>query len=329
MSFIHDAKLEIINNEIENDCCKLAVLGGIIHSSGELSIKNKTFIMEIKTDLKELYPYVNSIMKSMYGENAEMELINDYKIDKTTYYKISFSKATTDQVLFDVGIMRRNEKGNNVFVDGIDEYLIKEECCKKAFVKGAFLGSTTSSIKISTDPTVKTNTGYHLEFVSHNESFLQDLQKLLFNFEINTRLVERKNKYVLYVKDAEKVSDILALVGASKSVLTLQNEIISRNLRNNVNRQVNCLSANINKTIDASLKQLKEIEYIIDTIGIESLDEDLQSVCLLRLANPEETLNDLVKLGELNLSKSGINHRFRKISKIYQNLINDNSNLNE
>ena len=124
----------------------------------------------------------------------------------------------------------------------------------------------------------------------------------------------------MYLKDASQVSDLLALVGAYNSVLELQNELAVRELRNKVNRQTNCLNANISKTVEASLKQLDAINVIENTIGLDSLPSDLQEVALLRLANTEESLDELLKLSKIKLTKSGLNHRFRKIIKLAKEL---------
>ena len=128
----------------------------------------------------------------------------------------------------------------------------------------------------------------------------------------------RKNIYVLYIKDSESIKDLLALLGAFSSVFTLTNEMATRGLRNTINRQVNCINANISKTVEASLKQVEAINLINKKIGLDSLPEDLQEVAVLRLANQQESLDELLKLSTLKLTKSGLNHRFRRILKIAQ-----------
>lgn len=125
---------------------------------------------------------------------------------------------------------------------------------------------------------------------------------------------------MLYIKDVNTIQDLLALMGANKCVLDLSNEIVTRELRNKVNRQVNCINANINKTVEASLKQVNAINTIINTIGLESLPEDLQEIAVLRLANQEESLDELIKLSTIQLTRSGLNHRFRKLIKIASTL---------
>ena len=164
------------------------------------------------------------------------------------------------------------------------------------------------------------STGYHIEVSSKNHDFLSDLSSLLFEFGIMSKLITRKSTYVLYFKEAEAVKDLLALMGANQSVLALSVEISTREKRNLVNRQVNCINANISKTVDASLKQISAINTIISTIGLDSLSEELQEVAMLRLANPEESLDELLQLSSIKLSKSGLNHRLNKLLKIAKEL---------
>ena len=159
-----------------------------------------------------------------------------------------------------------------------------------------------------------------MEFTSHSKEFLDELSHILATQNIFARLATRKHTFVLYLKDAGSISDLFALIGANNAVLILQNEMATREVRNAVNRQINCLSANISKTVGANAKQVEAIEIISSTRGLEALSEELEEVALLRLANTEESLQDLVKLSGLKLTKSGINHRMRKILKIAEQL---------
>ena len=172
--------------------------------------------------------------------------------------------------------------------------MIADEETKKAFLRGAYVGCATSSIRLSELGSQTPTTGYHVEFSSHKRDFLQDLSDLLANFNINSRIVARKKIFVLYLKDSEAIKDLLALLGAYQSVMELSDEMAKRELRNTVNRQVNCINANINKTVEASLKQIQAINLINHKIGLESLPEDLQEVAVLRLANPQESMEELL-----------------------------------
>lgn len=316
-SFSHNSKIEVLSKQITNDCCALAFLYGIICSTGEVIGENQPTI-KITTDIEELFPYINSLLKNLYGEEAKCEIGKSFTITKTVYYDITIGENISKNLLIDCGYYSL-EDGKFVREE-TTKYALAEKCCEESFVKGVFIGCATSSIRISERAQDKTSSGYHLEFASKDENLLKQIADILSSFEISSKMTERKHGFVLYFKEASQVSDILALVGAFNSVLTLQDEIAKRELRNKVNRRINCESANISKTVNASLRQLDAIELIDRKIGLESLSPDLEEVAILRLANPEETLEDLIKLSNIELTKSGLNHRFRKILKIAEEL---------
>ena len=315
MSFSKQVKNEILDKPFENDCCQLAFLSGLINSCGVYDIN--PYKLRVGSDLEKLAPFIEKITKTLYGESIVISSIDNYGINKTTYHYIDFPENLAKKILFDTDCVKISEHGpqKNPL---LNEYMIKSECDVKAFVAGVFIGTGTSSIKFS-DENRKT-TGYHLEFASKNYEFLSELASILAQYDIFARLIKRKNMYVLYVKDASEVSNVLALIGAYNAVLELQNEMATREVRNKVNRQTNCMSANINKTVEASIKQVNAIETIINEVGLETLPEDLQTVALLRLANTEESLEELLKLSKLPLTKSGLNHRFQKIIKIAEKI---------
>lgn len=321
MSFSRESKLDILKEDIpENDLDMLAFLSGLFHSCGEISKSNGKYIASFVTDVKELYDYINKIICRLYGDEVSIEIGDDYVINKTTYYRISISEANSESFLNDIAILSLSSNGYEI-VWGIDQNLVKEDSCKRAFVKGAYIGGSTSSIRLSTTQRwKKTTSGYHVEFTSHSHEFLTDLASILAEYGILTKLVERKSLYVLYIKEAELIKDLLALVGANNMVLALSNEMITREQRNKVNREINCINANINKTVEASLRQVESINIIAETIGLESLPEDLQEVAMLRLANPEESLFQLLELSTIKLTRSGLNHRFKKLEKIASTL---------
>lgn len=319
MSFSRESKQEILQVEFEDDGCALSFLSGLIHSCGEISKKDNKISIKIVSDVQELFAYVDKIVKKLYGNDVVPELAENYNINKNTFYEISFDIETFRQLLLDVGVIDFNEDGLSFNFD-IDKNLLYEDEQRRAFIKGAYIGSSTSSIKLSGDATQSCGSGYHMEFVSTRHQFLLDLSSILAEYNIIGKIFERRNSYVFYIKDVNTIQDMLALVGANKAVMDLSNEIIARELRNKVNRQVNCINANINKTVEASLKQVSAINMIINTIGLESLSDDLQEVAVLRLANQEESLDELLKLSTIKLTRSGLNHRFRKLIKIASTL---------
>ncbi len=322
MSFTTDAKKEILNAVCENECCKMAQLSAIIHSAGELSIKNGQTFIQIKTDIKDIYNIVNDSLKRLYGEQADIEEDEETNINKTTRYLINIPANCSRQVLFDCGLAKINSEGIFELIQGIDEHIIESPCCAVSYIKGVFLTSSTSNIIINKEleRPVRTFSGYQLEFVFANEVFAKDFSALLFSQGINSKKTHRKKVFVLYIKEAEQISDLLALIGAFKGVLTLQNEITLRQVRNMVNRQNNCINANITKTVNASMKQLDAINKIKNKQGLETLPESLREICQLRLDNPEESLENLTKLTKEPITKSGINHKFRKIMSIAKDI---------
>jgi hypothetical protein len=303
-----------MSKPIEDADNGIAFLSGIFHACGQLTKNSEGLRADIVTDLKEIFDYVNSIVKKLYGDTLSLEISDDYIINKTTYYRIMFPVSISERVLVDCGILDLID--GLTIKRGIDKNIIQDEECKKAVITGAYIGCSTSSIRLSELGSQTATTGYHLEFASHTYQFLEDLQSLLSEFSITSKLVERKKIFVLYLKDSEAIKDLLALVGAGQSVLDLSDEMAKRGLRNTVNRQVNCINANINKTIEASMKQIEAINLINHKIGLDALPDDLQEVAVLRLANQQESMDELLKLSTIKLTKSGLNHRFRRLIKI-------------
>lgn len=319
MSFSKQVKEEILLGSIEDDDVALAFLCGVVRSIGNIEVHQGQFSIYVVTDVAPLYDYCNQILKKLYGDYAELEITEKSLINKTLYYSIKFPDHSAAQILQDIGVWQPAQGGYSLATE-VDSHILKNQECTIAYIKAVFLTCSTNSIKISEKASEKSTTGYHLEFTSHDKLFLTEFSEILSAQGIFARLVERKNLHVLYLKDASSISDLLALVGATEGVLALQNEMIARELRNSVNRQINCLSANLDKTVGANAKQLEAIEIINSTIGLEALTDELQEVALLRLANTEESLQDLVNLSGLKLTKSGINHRMKKIIKIAEEL---------
>lgn len=316
MSFAYEAKQEILRSKIEGDNESIAFLGAIIKCAGVISLTNGKKVLEIYTEVTNLYEKVNAIVKQYYGFECSLEVIEDTLSDKYTRYKITIPESVASDILRDTGILKYQDdilELNN----GIDEYIIQDNSSKIAYIKGAFIACATSNIVIKNySNNTKASSGYHLEFVFAFEKLAEDFVLLLQNFEIPSKITIRKNNPLVYIKEYQLICDTLALVEAYSSVLKLQNEAAIRDLRNNVNRQTNCINANLNKIVNASVKQLDAIKTIQDTIGIESLEESLYQLCLMRMANPDESLDALVQLYGYPISKSGLNHRLNKLIKI-------------
>ncbi len=188
-----------------------------------------------------------------------------------------------------------------------DAYEPKRLCCKRAFLRGAFLVCGTMS-----DPAKS----YHLEFVLHDESKTALLLKVLNAFELDAKVTHRKNNSVVYIKESEKIVDMLNIIGAHKILLELENLRIIKEMRGNVNRQVNCETANITKTVNACARQLDAIRRLEHTAGLSSLPPHLEEIARIRLNQPDISLSELGRLCTPPLGKSGVNHRLNKIIEI-------------
>lgn len=330
MSFASNARNEVLNQKIENDCCSIAFLSAIVKCAGQINTtEDKKFVVEIFTELETLYQRVNQIVEQYYGKSCELEQVEDAYVAKNLRYRITLPWEITDQILIDLGIMTITVDGLKAVNNGISNFILADDCCKRAYVMGAFVSCATSNIVIKNySNNEKNNSGYHLEFVFNFENLADDFVKLLEFFDIKSKITMRKNSPIVYIKEYQLICDTLALVGASKAVLALQNEAAIRDLRNNINRQTNCLNANLTKTVNASIKHLNAIKIIQDNVGLESLDEELMELCLIRLANPEENLENLRKLYKYNITKSGLNHRFSKIIAIAKKITKDNMKIN-
>lgn len=234
----------------------------------------------------------------------------------------SFSKKGTYRlVLEDEGLIKQillTCKFPEKFKDIRKEYnvgssiVLRQSCCKRAFVRAAFLAIGSLS-----DP----QKAYHFELSLGSEKEAGSLKKIIEALGIEIKFIIRKKNYVLYLKEAEQISEILRLMEAPIALMDFENTRIVKDVRNSVNRKLNCEVANLNKTVVASLKQVEGIELIRDKLGLESLPQNLKEVAYLRLEYPEASLKELVDRMDGKVGKSGINHRLRKLLEIAQNLM--------
>ncbi len=323
MSFSYDAKTEVATSELPTEKhCALAELGGLVRTCGKIE---DDYSLSLVTELDTLFSRVCELIKMLYNTENSLNLQRKVKQNNVVRFHIIFPKDLSVQVLKDTYVLRENYAGELEISNSISRHLIENDCCQRQFIKGVFMGCASANIVIKDINDLKKHTGgYHLEFVFSNHTLAGDFAHILSQYDIYSKIMQRKKLTVVYIKEAEIVSDCLALVGANNAVLALQNEFAVREVRNQLNRQLNCMNSNLEKMVDASLKQINAIEYIRDTIGLESLNDNLYELCMLRLANPDETLENLAKLMNPPLTKSGVNHRLRKIVKMANDLKKNN-----
>ena len=191
--------------------------------------------------------------------------------------------------------------------DPVSPMLLKQSCCKRAYIRGAYL-----CIGSMSDP----KRSYHLEFVCDTRSQADQLVEQLSDLELDARITERKKRYVVYMKEGSAIVDLLGLCEAHVSLMQMENDRIVREVRGDVNRRVNCEAANITKTVNAATRQIEDIEYLRDNGILDELPGNLKEMALMRLENPDATLPELGKLFDPPLGKSGVNHRLRRLGEL-------------
>ncbi len=193
----------------------------------------------------------------------------------------------------------------------VNPIVIQKECCRRAFIRGAFISSGSMS-----DP----EKGYHFEIVLISEAKARQMKEILNGFGLDARIVARKNHFIAYIKESERITEVLGVMEAFNALMALENVRIVKNMRGNVNRVVNCETANIKKSVNAAVKQIEAIEYIKKTVGLDYLAPGLQEIALVRIENPEAPLSELGNYLSTPVGKSGVNHRLRKIISISEEL---------
>lgn len=272
MSFSSDVKEELARQHSKARHCQIAELAAMIMQEGRISME--PLALSFETD--------NPILLEKYG----------------VLMKRAFH--------IDVGESLDSQDCKKI-VEAIQGLYLEKICCKRAFIRGAFLASGSM-----TDP----NKAYHFEIVCRTPEQASRLQELMREFETDPKVVERKNYYVVYIKEGSQIVDMLNVMEAYVSLMNLENVRILKEMRNSVNRQVNCETANISKTVNAAVKQIADIELIRDTEGLDSLPLPLKEMAMVRLEYPEAPLKDLGKYLNPPVGKSGINHRLRKLAAL-------------
>lgn len=251
-----------------------------------------------------------------YGEDGEGHFTIGFQTENEALIRKGFTllKKTfnieSDIALDEQGIYDILHKLGNL-EEPVSPLLLKSSCCQRAFLRGAFL-----SIGSMSDPAK----GYHLEFDCGSRAKAELLRELMKGFGIEARIILRKKYYVVYLKEGTSIVDLLNVCEAPVSLMNLENLRILKEMRNFVNRRVNCETANITKTVNAAARQVEDIEYIRDHFGFENLPETLREMAEVRLENPDAPLKELGEYFSPPIGKSGVNHRLRKLSEFAEKM---------
>lgn len=309
MSFAAETKNELARIEPEKKCCQLAEIAGFLRVSGSLRLAGGgRFTIVITTENPAVARHYKKLIKEYFQIDTELEVGDSPGPKKGRVYLQTIGpEMRSEQILRETGILMVRE-GNNYISDGIFDGLIRTKCCKKAYLRGIFMGAGTVN-----DP----SNSYHLEFVCASKTLANDLRKLINSFvDLSAKVVPRKDSYIVYMKNSEYISDTLAIMGASSKVFIFEDVKIKKSFVNNAVRMTNCDNANTDRTLDAAQRQLAAIKKIEAVRGIDWLPEKLRLAARLRLENPEASLLQLAEMMDPPMKKSGINNRFKKIEEI-------------
>jgi cell division protein WhiA len=307
MSFASETKKELTNLEVK-DCCGRAELSALIRMNGSLSFSNKKLVVDIQTENAAIARRIYTLIKKNYSVNVELLVRKKMRLKKNNVYIVRLAEQGSF-VLEDLKILGEGFE----FIQDISPELVKKKCCKRSYLRGAFLaGGSVNNPETSS---------YHLEIFSNYPEHNESLCELMNTFDLNSKTLERKKGCITYLKEAEKITDFLIIIGAHNALLRFEDVRIVRDMRNSVNRLVNCETANLNKTIGAAIRQVENIKFIQETVGLQILPDKLREIAELRVAYQDVTLKEL---GEMvsggQISKSGINHRLRKIDEFAEKL---------
>ena len=283
MSFSSEVKEELARQHSKARHCQVAELAAMIMQEGRISMDPPA--LSFDTENVMLIEKYEALMKRAFDIDVSKDL---------------------------------DSKSCKKIIEAIQGLYLEKTCCKRAFIRGAFMASGSMS-----DP----NKAYHFEIVCRTPEQAARLQELMKDFETEPKVVERKNHYVVYLKEGSQIVDMLNVMEAYISLMNLENVRILKEMRNTVNRKVNCETANISKTVNAAVKQIADIELIRDTDGLDSLPLPLREMAIVRLEHPEAPLKDLGAYMDPPVGKSGINHRLRKLAAVADAIREERSNL--
>lgn len=312
MSFSTQVKNELSRIIHQLRYVKIAELSAIIRTGGSIQLMGfNKLSLKIVTENPAIARKVFSLIKSCYNIEVEIQVKKNNNLKKNNSYTltVTFEQGAND-ILTEMGIIEKD--GNNLHMrSDIPKDIIKDEKSKRAYVRGAFLGGGSIS-----DPE-KT---YHVEFVTMDEDLSTYIKDILNDYNFNAKVILRKNVFVVYIKESSNISDLLNIMGAHNALLHLEDIKIIKQMRNDVNRLVNCETANLSKTVNASMRQIEAIKYIMDVKGINFLPDTLKEIALLRIEQEDLSLKELGELLSQPLGKSGVNHRLKKIEEIAKKL---------
>ncbi len=312
MSFSSQVKEELSRQISSARHCQIAEIAAILSLCGRIHIDEEDhFSIRIHTENVAVARKYFTLLKNAFNIRTDISIRRNAFLKKNRNYSVMVREHEDAVRVLEAAklVDEYGEVGENLSV--VRNLVIQNDCCRRAFIRGAFLAAGSIS-----DP----EKFYHFEIACTSMEKAVQLQEVISTFSIDAKIVVRKKYYVVYIKEGSQIVELLGLMEAHVALMELENIRILKEMRNSVNRQVNCETANINKTVSAAVKQLGDITYIRDTVGLDYLPEALAEIAQIRLDKPDATLKELGESLNPPVGKSGVNHRLRKISTIAENL---------
>ncbi len=309
MSFAAKIKNELARQEIKKKCCQKAELTALIHMNGSLQITAGQSMLNISTENPAVARRMFLLFKKAYSVNSDIMVRKKIRLKKNNTYLVRVNDSEkAKEILTSLDVLTSQYH----FKKKISREITVKKCCRRSYSRGVFLarGSVNNP-----------DSSYHLEIRTEYEEQGQEVLHLLKSFNIESGLITRKNYFLVYLKDGQKIVEFLNIIGAHQALFEYENARIIKEMRNKINRLVNCETANLNKTVNAAINQLESIKIVNQVVGLYNLPKSLKQIAELRVKYPEATLKELGDMFDPPLSKSGVNHRLRKIEKLAQEIL--------
>lgn len=305
---------EITKNELtrvqpEDSCCRLAEIFGILRAKGSVKLSSGgQMSLVVTTESPAFARKVLKLIKKTFGVGVTVAYRRRRRLNKNNTFVLRVdSAAATQKILTALRITRQDGS----FSFNKDTSLLSEDCCRQAYFRGAFLASGSVS-----DP----ERGYHLEIVFSSEEHALELQTMMSSYGLKSKYMNRKNSWIVYLKKSDDIARFLTMIGAVSAVLHFENVRIYKEMRNSINRLVNCEAANVGKAALAAMEQIEAIEILDKELGLDSLEPELSEIAKLRLAHPYASLRELGEMLTPRVSKSCVNHRIRKLKRLAESV---------
>ncbi len=311
MSFSGKVKEELCRHISEARHCSIAELAAIISMCGRVRIDcNDRYSVKIRTENLSIARKCFTLLEKTFNISNDV-LISESRSSGSEFYSVYIKKHEDAVRVLQATKLMDSEGEIEEEISIARNLVVQQTCCKRAFLRGAFLvGGSVSNPEKS----------YHLEIVCATREKAKQMKSIIDSFGLEAKIIARKKTYVVYLKEGSQIVDLLGIMEAPVALMDFENVRILKEMRNSVNRKVNCETANINKTVSAAVKQVEDIRYIRDHMGLHNLSEGLEEIAKVRLQYPEATLKELGEYLSEPVGKSGVNHRLRKLSEIAEKL---------